>query len=130
METSTSRLIKEDLYMIFENCGITNHNGGIDKEAWVNSIIEWCDGLDAEDYLYVWDFGANGDLKLEILKDSDYDRDVDSDKWNMVRIYTLQINSDGILELVDDTEDTYVTDGSLYRELERIWNYEDFGSYT
>ena len=114
--------------MIFENCGITNHNGWIDKEAWIDSIIEWCDGLDAEDYLYVWDFGANGDLKLEILKDPDYDRDVDPDKWNMVRIYTLQINSDDILELVDDTEDTYVTDGSLYDELERIWNYEDFGT--
>ena len=29
---------------------------------------------------------------------------------------------------VDDTEDIYVTDGSLYKELERIWNYKEFAT--
>ena len=30
--------------------------------------------------------------------------------------------------LADDTEDVYVTDGSLYRELERINSYTDMGT--
>ena len=41
----------------------------------------------------------------------------------MIRDY---ISQDG--KWIDDTEDVYVTDGSLYRELERINSYTDMGT--
>ena len=61
--------------------------------------------------------------KIEDYKDEDFDPDADKNCWNLVRIHTAQNG-----KWVDDTEDTYVTDGSLYRELERIWNYRDFAT--
>ena len=42
---------------------------------------------------------------------------------NIVTIHTAQ---DG--KWIDDTEDVYVTDGSLCRELERINSYTDMGT--
>ena len=117
--------------MVFEsNAVIDFDNGGhLDREAWFNNIIEMCDDMDAYDRLKVYDFGENRDLLLDIQKDPDFDRDVDPDKWNIVRIFTAQYNeAEDMLRDVDDTEDTYVTDGSLYTELDRIWNYIDFGT--
>ena len=81
------------------------------------------DLLDAEESATIFEFGANGDLVLHIYKDCNYNREKDQDYSNLVTIHTAQTGA-----WVDDTEDTYVTDGALYRELERIWNYKDFGT--
>lgn len=98
--------------------------GQFNKEEWFDGIVERCDDMEAGDVLIVYDFGENGDLLLNIYKDEEYRGD---DYCNIVRIYTDQLNSETkVMEPVDDTEDTYVTDGSLERELERIWNYENF----
>lgn len=87
------------------------------------TIIDYCNDLLSDEKLEVFEFGQNCDLVLHIYKDADFNPDVDKDCWNIVRVHTAQNG-----EWVDDTEDTYVTDGSLYRELERIYNYQDFGT--
>lgn len=84
-------------------------------------IIDKADALLADKELVVTEFGTNHDLELHIWKDSEFDPEEDEDESNMVHIVTLQ---DG--EAVDDTEDTYVTDGSLYDELVRINEYREF----
>ena len=96
----------------------------IDKERVFADLIESCDDLNDCDNLIVYNFGVNGDLMLDILKDSEYDPE--SGEYNIVTITTSQ-KKDMVIQYVDDTEDTYVTDGSLEKELERIWNYQNFG---
>ena len=97
------------------------NTGYYDKKTWFNNIIEYCHDMEANDKLVVYEFGENKDLVLEIYKDEDYNAEKSETAWDIVRITTWQNG-----EAVDDTEDTYVTDGSLYKELERIWNYRDF----
>lgn len=53
-------------------------------------------------------------------KDEDYDASKDKDAWNFVRISVLT-NGKGIEDI---PEDIYVTDGSLYKELERIHDHD------
>jgi hypothetical protein len=89
----------------------------------IDKIIDYCNDLLADEKLTVFEFGENNDLVLHIYKDEEFNPDEDKDAFNLVRIYTMQ---DG--EAVDDTEDTYVTDGSLHKELERINQYKDFGT--
>lgn len=88
-------------------------------EERINAIIEDCDNLQADDTMNVTEFGVNKDLTLYIHKDCDYD--AETDEYNLVSISTKQND-----EFVDDANDTHVLDGSLYKELERIWNYRDF----
>lgn len=87
----------------------------------IETIIDYCNNLAANEKLEVHEFGKNNDLVLHIYKDDEYDASKDKDYSNLVTISTAK---DG--KWVDDTEDTYVTDGALYRELERINNYEKF----
>lgn len=89
----------------------------------IDTIIDYCNGLNANEKLEVFEFGKNNDLVLHIYKDEEYDKEKDADAYNIVRISTAQ---DG--KWVDDTGDIYVTDGSLYRELERINRYEKFST--
>ena len=91
-------------------------------EKQIEEIVDICNKLDAEESAIIFDFGGNGDLVVHLYKDCDYNREVDENYSNLVTIHTAQ---DGMW--VDDTGDTYVTDGALWKELERIWNYKDFG---
>lgn len=88
-----------------------------------DTIIDYCNDLQANEKLEVFEFGENYDLVLHIYKDEDFDMANDADNHNIVRISTAQNG-----KWVDDTEDTYVTDGALLKELERIWNYRDFAT--
>lgn len=96
------------------------------KRKFFDEIIEECDRLKANEELEVIAFGKNRNLKLHIIKDCEYDREKDEDYSNLVSIVTLQFFDKFVP--VDDTENTYVTDGALYKELERIYNYRDFGT--
>lgn len=87
----------------------------------VDTIIDYCNDLGADEKLEVFEFGQNNDLVLHIFKDDEFNPSIDKDYANFVRISTAQ---DG--KWVDDTGDVYVTDGSLHRELERINNYKNF----
>lgn len=89
----------------------------------INEIIDKCSKLKGEEWIEIKEFGINKDLTLHIVKDSYYNPEIDVDKWNLVTIAT---KFDRVW--VDDTENTYVTDGSLFRELERIYNYKDFST--
>ena len=91
--------------------------------ATINTIVKCCNDLSSDEKLEVFVFGKNNDLVLHIYKDEEYDASKDKDYSNLVRISTAK---DG--KWVDDTEDIYVTDGSLHRELERINNYENFST--
>ena len=86
----------------------------------IDTIIDYCNDLEADEHLIVFEYGNNADLVLHIYKDEDYKG---GDNWNLVTISTFQNG-----EAVDDTGDTYVTDGSLLRELKRIAEYRDFGT--
>lgn len=94
------------------------------RNGWFNQIVEDCDNLQADDTMTVTEFGVNKDLILYIHKDCDYDPEVDVNKWNIVSISTKQNDV-----WVDDTGDVYVTDGSLYKELERIWFYQNLETF-
>lgn len=85
------------------------------------TIIDYCDKLEADERLEVLGFGENNDLTLHIYKDEDFDAKIDKNYTNLVRISTVKNGN-----WVDDTEDVYVTDGSLCRELERINSYRGF----
>lgn len=87
----------------------------------IDSIVDKCNELKANEEFEVLGFGTNHDLTLHIEKDSEYDATVDKDYSNLVTISTFRNKA-----CVDDTGDIYVTDGALYRELERINNYRDF----
>lgn len=87
----------------------------------IEEIINAADALLADEELVVTEYGKNNDLELHLWKDSEYNPEEDEDESNMVMIVTFL---DG--KAVDDTEDTYVTDGSLYDELERISQYKNF----
>ena len=84
----------------------------------IDTIINYCIDLPAGYELEILGFGRNNDLVLYIQKDELYK---DRDYANLVRISTKQNG-----KWVDDTEDIYVSDGSLYRELNRINSYKKF----
>ena len=85
------------------------------------TIISTCNALLADDKLDVYHFGCNHDLTLHIYKDSNHNPVKDKEYANIVTIHTQKDNI-----IVDDTNDTYVTDGALFRELNRIHFYRDF----
>ena len=87
----------------------------------IDIIIDKCNKLLHDDELEVRNFGKNADLILYIQKDSEFDPDVDEAWSNIVDITTEQND-----EYVDDAIGIYVTDGQLYRELERIQDYRNF----
>ena len=89
----------------------------------IDTIISYCCDMEANDKLEAHEFGKNNDLVLHIYKDEDYDASKDENLFNIVQISTAQ---DG--KWVDDTEDVFVTDGSLYKELQRINEYRDFST--
>lgn len=109
--------------MVFEE--LARRNNGIYQLSRpdFDTIIDYCDDLEANEKLEVFEFGKNCDLVLHIYKDEEFNPSVDKEYSNLVTIHTAQNG-----EWVDDTGDIYVTDGELYRELERIYNYRDFGT--
>ena len=100
---------------------ICSHNEPI--ESLIQTIINSCDKLAANENLDVIGFGRNEDLVLRIYKDEDFDASKNEYFANFVVITTIQNGTP-----VDDTEDVYVTDGELERELTRIYNYKDFST--
>ena len=85
----------------------------------IDEIIDTCDDMEADDTLIVRAYGKNADLILDICKDENYEG---GDAYNMVDIATYTYDG----KVVDDSFGVYVTDGNLYRELERIAEYRDF----
>jgi hypothetical protein len=86
-------------------------------------IIRRVNELQADGEMTVTKFGKNKDLTLFIHKDCEFNCNAkeNEDDWNLVTISTKHEN-----QFVDDTDGIYVTDGSLYKELERIYHYRSF----
>lgn len=84
------------------------------KENRIDGLIAQCDDMAADSVLLVPCFGKDGNMDLYINKDPEFNPGTKD--FNIVTIHTIK---DGVV--IDDTEDTHVTDGSLERELERIW---------
>lgn len=89
----------------------------------IETIIDYCNDLAADEKLEVFEFGEDCDLVLHIYKDEEYDASKDKDSYNIVSISTARNG-----EWVDDTDDVYVTDGSLANELDRIYRYRKFAT--
>ena len=93
--------------------------------ATISELVNRCFDLEPNDHLTVFDYGEKGDLRLDIYKDEDYDKE--RGEYNLVVIHTSQKQPDGSMVNVDDTEDIYVGNGELDRELDRIFFYEELG---
>ena len=93
-------------------------------ETYMERVVNESFKLAPNDHLTVLKYGEKGDLKLDIYKDEDYDKE--RGEYNLVVIHTSQRQPDSKWIYVDDTEDTYVGNGELDKELERIWYYRDF----
>ena len=88
------------------------------KSSDIDLIIGRCEILNADEKLEVFGFGQEADLTLHIQKDTDYCRK--TEEFNLITCSTYRNGKS-----VDDTGDVHVTDGSLYRELDRIY-HNDF----
>ena len=88
----------------------------------IDIIVCYCQDMEANEKTEVYDFGKNGDLVLHIYKDEDYNEE--TGEFDLVRIHTMQYG-----KAVDDTGDIYVSEKELGAELERIYEYRDFGTY-
>lgn len=88
----------------------------------INKIIEKCGSMEAGDKIVVNEFGEDKDLTLYITKDEEFC--METGEYELVSISTEKDES-----WVDDTGDTHITDGSLFRELERIYHYREFRLY-
>lgn len=84
----------------------------------INTVINYCKDLCANDKIEVYDFGGKKDLVLHIYKDEDFDQKTKA--YNLVTISTFRNG-----KAVDDTGDIHVSE--LDAELERINSYKDFG---
>lgn len=91
------------------------------KEEFIDMIVNRCNDLAANEKLIVYGFGEDRDLVMAIYKDEEFDPDVDKDYSNLVDIHTCQNG-----QYVDDAVGIYVTDGELFKELNRIWHYYEF----
>lgn len=87
----------------------------------IEEIFDRCYNLEAREKLEIHNFGKNRDLFLHIHKDEEYDASESTVTHNIV---TISVSQNG--KWVGDTEDTHVTDGSLDKELERIYYYKNF----
>lgn len=92
-------------------------------ETYIEQIVNMCFKLAPNDHFTVNKFGEKHDLRLDIYKDEDYDKE--RGEYNLVVIHTSRM-ANGERVYVDDTEDVYVGNGELDLELDRIWHYEDF----
>lgn len=97
-----------------------------ERTIWFEEIYARCVDLAPEEMLTVFQFGKKFDAILEIIKDSDYNPDTNTE--NFVRIWTLQYGDTGSMEIVDESE--YIplipNKDALFKELNRIWENEDF----
>ena len=80
----------------------------------IGTIIDYCNDLLSGEKLIVFDEREN--FVLHIYKDEDYDPYVDEDAYNIV---TISVFKNG--KCIEDTDDIYVTDGELEKELTRIY---------
>ena len=90
-------------------------------EDWFDTIVDKCHTLKSREILKITEFGVHGDLTLYITKDENYEGGED---YDLVVICTFRNNAP-----IDDTGGIYVTDGELWRQLERIWNYRKLSTY-
>ena len=75
----------------------------------INTVINYCKDLCANDKIEVYDFGGKKDLVLHIYKDEDFDQKTKA--YNLVTISTFRNG-----KAVDDTGDIHVS------ELDADWN--------
>lgn len=99
-----------------------NYGTDVPMKEQLAGIVSSCDSLEANETLTVFGFGKDGDLSLHISKNGEFDRSQDS--FNMVAVHTSRNR-----KFIDDTGDIHVTDGSLRRELTRIWKGRKLSLY-
>ena len=56
----------------------------------IETIIDYCNDLDAGEKLEVFEFGKDCDLVLHIYKDEEFDREKDENLYNLVTISTAR----------------------------------------
>lgn len=100
---------------------LTMYDSRIDKDAWIDDIIDYIRHMEIDDDILVYDYGKSGNLKLDILMDDDTDVRILVDAWA-----NPKDGGDGLVYAVDETEWFYSNELKMIREeLARIWN-EDY----
>ena len=90
----------------------------IDKDAWIDSIIDYIRHMEIDDDILVYEYGKSGNLKLDIIMDEDTDIRIFIDVWA-----DPKDGGDGLVYEVAVTDWFYRTELDLIRkELERIWD--------
>ena len=110
----------DDFITVVDEDGFIRVLGTFDLLA--DDIIDKCARLPKDEDTIIDRFGINSDLTLHIHKDCDFNPD--TGEFNLVSVSTEQNG-----KFVDDTGDLYVTDNTLYRELDRIYHYKDFQTF-
>lgn len=97
---------------------LTMYDMSIDKDAWIEDIIDYIRHMEEIDDILVYDYGKSGNLKLLITMDSDTDVRIFVDMWDKP-----DDGNDGMVYEVDETEWFYSNELKMIRkELERIWD--------
>lgn len=90
----------------------------------IETIINYCNNLKTNDDIEISDFGVNGDLVLHICRDEDFNPG--TAEYNPITIHVAQ-NGEWIYNSVRILyPDTRITDNILHKELNKIYNCEDF----
>lgn len=76
----------------------------------INTVINYCKDLCANDKIEVYDFGGKKDLVLHIYKDEDFDQKTKA--YNLVTISTFRNG-----KAVDDTGDIHVSELRRFRSI-------------
>lgn len=107
--------------MEYESYPVHNEYG-IDMYRWINSILGIINEMEIEDHILVYDFGKNGNCKINIWLDDDYDVRFETDIWK-----NPDDPDDGSIEYVD-REDIALDDyDGLQNKLLHLWNEEFVG---
>lgn len=97
------------------------YDPGIDKDAWIEDIIDYVRHMDRNDDILVYDYGKNGNLKLIVSMDDDTDIRIFVDMW-----VHPDDPDDGMVCEVDETDWFYKNELiGIRNELRRIWD-EDY----
>lgn len=88
----------------------------------INEIVSGCIKLKAGSEMIVTDYGENKDLLLQISMFSDYNPIIDEKICDLVNVVTMRSSDHAPADEIIGIR----CNEKLKRELERIWNYEDF----
>lgn len=110
---------------IYESYPVHDFSDGVGRvymHEWINNILEIINEMETEDEILVYDFGKNGNCKICIYFDDDYDIKFETDIW-----VHPEDPDDGEVDFVDREYIARNDYEGLQNKLLHIWNEEFVG---